>query len=101
MTSGARARPSPCTEPLAGGGGGATLQTMTMMVRGRVRGGRLKVDEPIDLPDDTEVDVAVLLEEADDLDGEERARLHEDLRVSKAELARGEVFPLEAALAEL
>ena len=70
-------------------------------VRGRVQGGRLKVDEPTDLPDDTEVELALILDEGDDLDDDERARLHAALRISEAEAERGEVYPLEQVLAEL
>lgn len=43
-----------------------------MTVRGRVRGGRLRVDAPLDLPDDTEVELAVIVDEGDDLDAEEQ-----------------------------
>jgi hypothetical protein len=58
-----------------------------------VRGGRLQVDAPLDLPDDSEVELAVIFDEGDGLDAEDRARLDEALRVSKAELARGEAAP--------
>jgi hypothetical protein len=72
-----------------------------MTVRGRVHGGRLQVDAPLDLPDDTEVELAVIVDEGDELDGEDRARLDEALRASKAELARGEVVPFDQVLAEI
>lgn len=74
---------------------------MTMMVRGRVRRGRLVVDEPVSLADETEVTLAVIVEDGDNLDAEDRARLHEALRASADELDRGEVFPMEQVLAEL
>ena len=70
-------------------------------VRGRVRGGRLQVDAPLDLPDDSEVELAVIFDEGDGLDAEDRARLDEALRVSKAELARGEAVPFDEILAAL
>ena len=55
----------------------------------------------LDLPDDTEVELAVIFDEGDELDAEDRARLDDALRVSKAELARGEAAPLNEVLAEL
>ena len=72
-----------------------------MTVRGRVRGGRLQVDAPLDLPDDTEVELAVIVDEGDDLDEADRARLDEALRASKAELARGEAVPFDLILGEI
>ena len=72
-----------------------------MTVRGRVRGGRLQVDAPLDLPDDTEVELAVIVDEGDDLDEADRARLDEALRASKAELARGEAVPFDRILGEI
>ncbi len=72
-----------------------------MTVRGRVRGGRLQVDAPLDLPDDTEVELAVIVDEGDGLDAEDRERLDEALRASKAELARGEVVPFDQVLGEI
>lgn len=74
---------------------------MTMMVRGRVKRGRLVVDEPVNLPEDTEVALAILVEDSDGLDKEDRARLHGELRASMLELERGEVTPMEQVLAEL
>jgi hypothetical protein len=75
--------------------------SVAMTVRGRVRGGRLLVDAPLDLPDDTEVELAVIVDERDDLDAEDRARLDEALRAAKAELSRGEVVPFDQVLAEI
>ena len=59
-----------------------------MTVRGRVQDGRLHVDVPLDLPDGTEVELAVLVDDEDELEPEDRARLHEALHKSLAELAR-------------
>jgi hypothetical protein len=72
-----------------------------MTVRGRVHGGRLHVDAPLDLPDDTEVELAVIVDEGDRLDADDRARLHAALDASMAELARGEVVPFDQVLAEI
>ena len=44
---------------------------MSMALRARVRNGRLLLDEPTDLPDGTEVELAVV--DADELDDQERA----------------------------
>lgn len=72
-----------------------------MTVRGRVRAGNIQVDEPIDLPDDTEVELMVVVSDEDNLDTEERARLHADLREAIAEVDRGEDVPMDQVLAEL
>jgi hypothetical protein len=72
-----------------------------MTVRGRVRGGRLQVDAPLDLPDDTEVELAVIVDDGDELDAEGRARLDEALHASKAEMARGEAVPFDQVLGEI
>lgn len=72
-----------------------------MTVRGRVRAGKLHVDDPIDLPDDTEVELAVVVSDGDELDSEERARLHADLLEAMAEVDRGEDVPMDQVLAEL
>jgi hypothetical protein len=74
---------------------------VSVLVRGRVSRGRLLVDAPLDLPDDTEVELMVLVEEQDSLDADDRARLHEALRASLAELERGDVVPVEDVLAGL
>jgi hypothetical protein len=74
---------------------------MSMVVRGRVRRGRLVVDAPLDLPDDTEVELTVVFGDRDELEEADRARLHQALHASKAQLERGEVSPIEAVLDEL
>lgn len=74
---------------------------MVMTVRGRVRAGRLQVDEPIELPDDTEVELSVVVDEGDDLDHEQRARLHADLLEAMAQVDRGEDVPMDDLLDEL
>jgi hypothetical protein len=54
----------------------------------QVMNGRLKIDEPTDLPDGAEVDVLVI---DDDLSTEERAKLHASLdrALDDAEAGRG------------
>jgi hypothetical protein len=45
-------------------------------LKARVKGGRLLLDEPTDLPEGAEVEIAVI---GDDLSPEERAELHASL----------------------
>jgi hypothetical protein len=54
----------------------------------RVENGRIKVDEPTDLPDGAEVDVMVI---DDELSSEERAQLHASLdrALDDSEAGRG------------
>ena len=61
---------------------------MTLTFRARVRGGRLVLDEPIDLPEGSEVNL-VLADEQDDLDDRERARLHVAIDRARAQVQRG------------
>ena len=46
-----------------------------LKLKAQVHKGRLKLDEPYDAPEGTEVDLAVV-DDGDDLDEDERARLH-------------------------
>jgi hypothetical protein len=54
---------------------------MTLTLKAQVRGGRLLLDEPTDLPEGSEVDL-VLADEGDELDDDDRARLHASLERS-------------------
>jgi hypothetical protein len=59
-----------------------------MHIRGRVENGRIKVDQPIDLPEGTEV--SLYLVDADDgLDGAEREKLHKALAESQEDIKAG------------
>ncbi len=62
---------------------------MTLTLRARVRGGRLVLDEPIDLPEGSEVEL-VLAREEDDPDEADRARLHAALDRARARVQPGE-----------
>lgn len=73
---------------------------MTMTVRGRVRAGRLVVDEPVDLPDGTEVELT-LADAGDELDDDDRAALHAAIVRGHAQIERGEYVSADAVLAEL
>jgi hypothetical protein len=57
-----------------------------MTIKGRVRGGRLVVDEPISLPDGTEIEL-LPLDPGDWLDEADRTALHAALMESEADVA--------------
>jgi hypothetical protein len=61
---------------------------MSMTLRARVQNGRLVLDEPTDLPEGSEVELAVV-DEGDDLDDEDRARLHAALDRADEQLKAG------------
>ncbi len=69
-----------------------------MPLRARVKNGRLLLDEPTELPDGTEVNLAVL---DDDLDDEDRARLHAALEASEEEFKASKGIPAAEVIAEL
>jgi hypothetical protein len=71
-----------------------------MSLRAVVRGGRLVVDEPTNLPEGTVLDL-VLDDEEDNLPPEERARLHGRLQQAWAETQAGKARPLDQALIDL
>jgi hypothetical protein len=56
-----------------------------MVIRGRVESGRLRIDEPIDLPDGTEIEL-VPLDPEDLMDEAERAALHKALAESEEDV---------------
>jgi len=69
-----------------------------MTVRGRVRNGRLVVDEPTDLPEGTEVELEAV---GDNLDEEDRAHLHAALDAADEELRAGKGIPGDRIIAAL
>jgi hypothetical protein len=69
-----------------------------LKLKAHVHEGRLKLDEPYDAPEGTEVDLAVV-DDGDDLDEEERARLHTAIARGHDEAQRGEVVPADEVLA--
>jgi hypothetical protein len=69
-----------------------------LTVRARVRNGRLVLDEPTDLPEGTEVELASI---DDDLDDADRALLHEALDVADDELRAGKGVPAQPLVAAL
>ena len=66
----------------------------------RVENGRIKLDEPTDLPDGTEL-YLVPADGGDDLDDKERAALHRELEASIAEAEAGQLIDADEVLAEL
>jgi hypothetical protein len=69
-----------------------------LTVRARVKNGRLVVDEPTDLPEGTEVELSSV---DDELDEEDRARLHAALDASDDELRAGQGIPGEHIVSAL
>lgn len=58
------------------------------VLRARVRGGHIVVDEPTDLPDGTELTL-LLLEAEDEMTPEERAELDAMIERGRADIAAG------------
>jgi predicted DNA-binding antitoxin AbrB/MazE fold protein len=70
-------------------------------LKARVQNGRLKLDEPTDLPEGMEVPLEIS-DSWDDLDDEERAALHREIAASIAERKAGApTYSIEEVLAEL
>ncbi len=69
-------------------------------LRALVRGGRLVLDEPTDLPEGTVVELVPGIE-VDDLDDGERERLHAAIQRGLEQGRRGESRPIDEVLAEL
>ena len=66
-------------------------------LRARVKNGRLVLDEPTALPEGTEVELAL----PDELDDDERARLHAALDAADDELRAGRGIPGDLIIASL
>jgi len=62
-----------------------------MHIKARVEGGRIKVDEPIDLPEGTDVYLYVA-DIDDDLDEAEREELHKLLEESEKDVKAGRLI---------
>jgi hypothetical protein len=74
-------------------------------LKARVRNGRLVLDEPTDLPEGEVIELMpvadALTDGDDDLDDEELAALHAELRASIVEAKEGQLVDAEVVLAEL
>ena len=73
---------------------------MPLTLRAQVRGGRLVLDEPTELPEGSEVEL-MLADDGDDLDEEDRARLHASLWRSAEQFSAGRGIDADEALARL
>ena len=69
-------------------------------VRARVKNGRLLLDEPTDLPEGTEIEL-LSVDDVDELDPEERAKLYGFLAESIRTHVPGTGTPAAVVLAEL
>jgi hypothetical protein len=69
-------------------------------LKGQVRGGRLVVDEPTDLPEGAEVEL-IAADSWDDLDDDERERLHAALASSEEDVRAGRVRSAADVTADL
>lgn len=74
-------------------------------LKAHVHNGRLVLDEPTDLPEGEVVELVpldeVLANGGDNLDDEERERLHESLREGIEQMKAGKTIDAAEALAEL
>lgn len=68
-------------------------------LKARVENGRFVIDEPAHLPEGAEVELQVI--DGDDLDDEERARLHAALEEASDDIDAGEVISAEESLRRL
>jgi hypothetical protein len=73
---------------------------MTHALRATVKDGHLVLHKPVDLPEGTIVDL-MPVDDGDDLDDDDRARLHAALDRSQKVFLAGKGIPAEAVLAEL
>lgn len=73
---------------------------MTLTLKAKVRGGRLVLDEPTDLPEGSEVEL-VLADDGDELDDDDRGHLHASLQRSAEQFRAGQGIDAEQALARL
>ena len=68
-------------------------------MKAHVRNGRLVLDEPSALPEGSEVNLVPV--DSDELDDDDRRRLHEALASSESEVAAGDTVAAQDVLAEL
>lgn len=71
-----------------------------MTLKARVQNGRLRVDEPTELPEGTEIDL-LPLDPGDWLDSADRAALHRALAASQEDVEAGRLIDAEDVLREL
>lgn len=73
---------------------------MQQPLRARVRNGRLVLDEPTDLPEGAEVSLSIVDDE-DEMDAAERARLHRALERSMAQAKAGQLIDADEVIGKL
>ena len=73
---------------------------MSSVLRARVQGGKLIVEDRVDLPDGAQVHLRIA-ENEDELDDDDRALLHREIDLSRAEAASSATVSTEKALAAL
>lgn len=73
---------------------------MTSALRARVHNGRITLDEPTDLPDGTILELVPAVE-VDDLEDEDREKLHAAMRRGIEQGRNGQARPIEEAMAEI
>jgi hypothetical protein len=73
---------------------------MTHALRARVQNGRITLDEPTELPDGTLLDLVPGIA-LDDLEDEDREKLHAALRRGIEQGRAGQARPIEEALADI
>jgi len=73
------------------------------LLRGRVQGGRIVVQDVVDIPEGTEVQLMLVEDtaEEDQLDAEDRAHLEAAIAKGRQELADGRGIPAQQVVAEL
>ncbi|MFT3773450.1 MAG: hypothetical protein QM820_49370 [Minicystis sp.] len=73
---------------------------MKLSLKAQVRGGRLVLDEPTELPEGSEVEL-MIADDGDELDDGDRARLHASLQRSAELLRAGHGIDADQMLARL
>lgn len=73
---------------------------MALPLRGHVQDGKVLVDDMVDLPNGTQVQLA-LVDTGDELDDEERSRLLDAIEVSQAQIDAGVGVPADRLVHEL
>lgn len=75
--------------------------TIGVVMRAHVKNGRLLLDEPTELPEGAEVEVVAVGTAHDELDDEDRRRLHAALAESEEDVKHGRVVAAEDVIANL
>jgi hypothetical protein len=73
---------------------------MTLTVKGRVQAGKVVIDDALNLPEGSEVEL-IVVDAGDDLDDDERERLHAALVAAHDEVERGEGVAAEDLIESL